>query len=300
MNHTSKQLDFLVIGAQKCGTTTLHKLLDETDCIFVPKEKEAPFFTRREELDRGWPTFYKEVFATAPPKSLKGKVTPQYMTSPDVPAYIFNEMPNVKLVAILRNPIARLKSQYKMLLRRGMVTVELDELIKSFFNHPERWEAARNRPAGPDNEVHCLVPWSEYGRILSNYLKYFPRENILILFQEDLATTPSEVFYQLTRHLGLTEASHPPSLNKRFHVGGRDVRFSRLRELQKTSSAQLIKKLLHRDIRRKVKFWLDQFNNLPDNYEAFLSNESSKKLIKHFSDDTEKLTELFEICTPWK
>ena len=72
------------------------------------------------------------------------------------------------------------------------------------------------------------------------------------------------------------------------------MRFPTLRRFQKVSVIQWIKKLLSPALRRKLKFWLDQLNNLPDDYEPGLSADSHGKLINHFNTDIEQLTQSFE------
>ena len=201
MIQSRNQIDFLIIGAQKCGTTALHKFLEETDCVYVPKEKEAPYFSRPEVVSEGWHAFYTDVFAAAPINSLKGKATPQYMTSPNIPAQIYNEMPDVKLVAILRDPISRLKSQYKMLLRRGIVTNELEDL-QDFFAHPDSWNAARHRPAGPTNEQYIWCHGVSMGVFFPTTLNFFRGVASLFCFKR-LDARPEYVFSQLARHIGL-------------------------------------------------------------------------------------------------
>ena len=113
-----KTLDFLIVGAQKCATTTLFEQLRTHPDIMMPLEKEVPFFTGENVTGEDWTTFAKRYFE-APDGRLWGKVTPQYLCDTDVAGRIASMMPDTKLVVILRDPIERSWSHYRMDVRRG-------------------------------------------------------------------------------------------------------------------------------------------------------------------------------------
>src|SRR5947209_6229116 len=84
----ARALDFMVIGAQKSGTTSLHKYLQPHPALHMLPEKEAPFFSNDAWYDRGWPKFSEEFFANAPRDQLRAKVSPIYMADRRVPARV--------------------------------------------------------------------------------------------------------------------------------------------------------------------------------------------------------------------
>src|SRR4051794_13012479 len=106
--------NFLVVGAQRSGTTIFHQILLTHSEIYVPsRRKEIHFFDRY--FDRGL-NWYKSYF---PPEnaaarySAIGEVTPDYLAIPEVPARIHATLPNCRLIFILRNPIERAYSWYQ-------------------------------------------------------------------------------------------------------------------------------------------------------------------------------------------
>jgi hypothetical protein len=152
----AKTLDFLVIGAHKAGTTALFQYLRRHPQPFLPREKEAGFFSNDYWWDRSWKAFAEEFFDQAPVGALWGKVTPQYMAYPEVPARIRALMPEVKLVAILRNPVDRACSHYRM-------------AVCTLTERCSFEDAAVALQRGPDNPTSYLA-MGQYGRILSSYL----------------------------------------------------------------------------------------------------------------------------------
>src|SRR6266487_1947701 len=114
-----KCLDFIIIGAQKAGTTSLYHYLREHPGIYMPPEKEAPFFTSKGSFLRDWEQFAADYFGAASVEQRWGKATPAYMADPRVAARIHSLMPRVLLIALLRNPVERAYSHYMMSVRRG-------------------------------------------------------------------------------------------------------------------------------------------------------------------------------------
>src|SRR4051794_29068427 len=71
----AKRMDFIIIGAQKSGTTSLYKYLQGHPELYLLPEKEAPFFNYDPSFDRGWDWYCKEFFTKAPREKLWGKAT---------------------------------------------------------------------------------------------------------------------------------------------------------------------------------------------------------------------------------
>ncbi|MGH9436648.1 MAG: sulfotransferase family protein, partial [Terriglobia bacterium] len=113
----ARRLNFFVIGAMKAGTTSLHYYLKEHPGLFLPIEKEIPFFAMDELYERGMDWYLDEFFSKAGTGQLLGTVSPPYMLNSKAAERIYRALPDVKLIALLRDPIDRAKSQYKMLVR---------------------------------------------------------------------------------------------------------------------------------------------------------------------------------------
>jgi hypothetical protein len=218
-----KPLDFMIIGAQKCATTTLFELLRQHPDVNMPLEKEVPFFTDESRSISDWEGYVEKHFGEDDGRLL-GKATPQYMCDPNAAARIHAMMPSTKLVAILRDPIERTWSHYQMGLRRDTETRPFDAAIDPLLSPPS---LQRNRSlpvpthqAGYESESPFYVAWSEYGRILQQYVELFGSDNVLVLFTEDLERDPAGTLDHLLAFIGLPPGFRPSGLGEVMHKGG--------------------------------------------------------------------------------
>lgn len=293
-------LDFLIIGAQKAGTTTLFKLLAEKQNIYMPAEKEAPFFSLDDRYDQGWDWFIREFFSTAPEDRLWGKASPQYMSDPRVPERLSQQLPQVRLIAILRNPIERAFSHYRMIVKRGLEIRGFSEAISQSLD-ASNLQQARLLPAHPSSEMHCYLAWGEYGRILQRYLEFYSISQILILFTEDLERDPQAVLDKTMRFLGLDTGFTPANLGKRYHQGGSKQRVPWLRDVVKKTPLNQLWMLLPASQRRNVAYWFKQFNTVPDEAEQVTMDfQVRQDLIAFFQSDVKLLEDSFKLSVPWQ
>ena len=140
-----KPLDFVIIGAQKSATTALFEHLREHPSIHMPLEKEVPFFTSEHCSTEAWQTFAGQHFGEEDDR-LWGKATPQYLCEPGCAPRIRALAPDVKLVAILRDPVERSWSHYRMGLRRGTEQRDFDDAVRDLLD-PAALDEARGAPA---------------------------------------------------------------------------------------------------------------------------------------------------------
>src|SRR5215831_9979567 len=128
--------DFLVIGAMKCATTTLHEQLARQPGIFMSRPKEPNFFSDDEILARGW-GWYASLFWPAGEADLRGESSTHYTKLPTYPRTVermARHLPRLKLVYVMRHPIDRLISQYVHELTAGRIALGLAEAV---IRHPE-------------------------------------------------------------------------------------------------------------------------------------------------------------------
>lgn len=221
-----KKLDFIIVGAQKCATTTLHEYLNTHPDIFLPADKEAPFFNREDFHLNEYPDYLQKNFPApqAANKKVWGKASPQYMSSPLIPARIKRANSQTKVVAVLRDPIKRALSHYRMAVKRGTEKRSFEEAMLSALR-PMHLTAGRQNCApmhaqGYESEAEFYAAWGEYGRILKGYLDEFGRDRLLIIFTEDLESNPEVTLDKLLQFLGLEPGWRPACLGERFHKGG--------------------------------------------------------------------------------
>lgn len=225
-------LDFIVIGAQKAGTTSLFQYLRAHPQIALPEDKERPFFSHDAAYRRGFDEYVKALaLSAAGPEIRRGTVTPQYMAGavfaaegepsgpseepPEraVPARIARTLPGVRLIAILRDPVERAVSHHRMEQRRAREQRPLEQAIAEQLE-PVALESARHLP----REETGYVVRGEYARILGGYLQELPREQLLVLFTTDLEARPAEVLRRVHEFIGVDPGQVPENLGVRYGV----------------------------------------------------------------------------------
>lgn len=220
-----EHLDFMVIGAAKSGTTTLFEHLRRHPDVWMPAAKEVPYFCSEAYATRSWDEHLRQVFADAPPDKLWGTATPQYMAGAPlsgghageqplefvVPTRIRARLPNVRLIAILRDPVERCVSAYQMSVRRG-IEREKFEIVIGRLMESHALELARREPT--DQNGHVVI--GEYARILSGYYATFEREQLLVVYTSDLSRDPLRTMRRVFSHISADPGFVPANVEARY------------------------------------------------------------------------------------
>lgn len=244
MPSAKNKLDFIVIGAQKAGTTSLFHYLRAHPEIVLPVGKELPYFSQDAMYERGWQTYLEGLvahgFATSEGDRQRrwGTVTPQYMVggvyqptgdaamrdsydARTVPARIADVLPDVRLVAILRDPVQRAVSHHRMSVMHGIERRSFDDATAALLE-PAALDAARKLP----QEKTGYIVWGEYGRILDAYFALFAPEQILVVFTDELERSPAQLLERIHRFIGVAADFEPENLGARYRVGAIERGFS--------------------------------------------------------------------------
>lgn len=182
--------NFLIIGSQKAGTTSLYRILKQHPQIFMAEKKEINFFFKDEEYARGVDV-YATHFADCANQLACGEASPGYICHPKAPARIHALLPNVKLILTVRDPIKRAISQY------------WDN--RRHLNEPLTFAQALDAYLSDEYHPDKIGYFSRgvYMRYIENYLKYFPRENLLILPFEEMVADPSSFYKRIFTFLDI-------------------------------------------------------------------------------------------------
>jgi len=285
-----RPLDFAVIGAQKSGTTTLHRLLSAHPALHLPAEKEADYFNHPERVARGWEWYLAEFFPDAPADARLGTVTPQYMCDPAVPARLAAQCPDARLIAILRDPVERAFSHHRMNVRRGLVSADFETEVRRLLPAP-----AGASPRPEDG----VIERGEYGRILAGFLDFFPRDRLLILYTEDLEADPAGCLARIHDFLGI-ETVLPRYPGRRDHAGGTRRRLPNLKAFVKRTPLRHLLRALPGRVRRTWAYRFDQWNVIPEAAGPVpLSPDVLEKLRARYAADGERLAEIAGAPPPW-
>lgn len=182
------KLDFMIVGAQKCGTTALWEYLGAHPQVGMSKPKEVHLFSAPNyspdwspaEIDHR----YAPWFAHCPEAKKLGEVTPIYMFLPDVAPELKRYNPRLKLIVLLRDCAERATSNYYMQRARGKERLPIGLALLA---EPWRlWRCGNPREKGSPYRFHSYRARSLYSRQLVNLYRHFPSEQVLLVSSVEL------------------------------------------------------------------------------------------------------------------
>ncbi len=194
--------DFLVIGAQKAGTTALYAYLRWHPGITGPSWKEVSFFDRHWARGEGW---YGGQFPLRSEGKLVGEASPSYLFHPLAPERARAVVPNAKLVALLRDPVDRAYSQYQHEVALGREPLSFEDALDA---EDERTRGEVERLVADPRAFsrawwdHTYAARGLYAEQLERWLAVFPREQLLVVPTDELGERPAETYASILAFLG--------------------------------------------------------------------------------------------------
>ncbi len=192
--------DFIIGGAPRSGTTWLHALLSRHPEVFLasPPRPEPKFFLRDDLYARGLAWYSGTWFAGAPARARCGEKSTNYLESAAAARRIARDLPEARLVFILREPAARAWSNYLWSRMNGIETEPFDRAL-ALEEERERTLAPERRFSRP----HAYFSRGLYAQLLEPWFAAIPRERILCLRFEDIRSRPGELAARLHAFLGI-------------------------------------------------------------------------------------------------
>ena len=198
--------NFFLVGAGKSGTTTLHRWLSSHPQIYFPRLKEPNYYTflgedpaTLEPLDRDYATRcittardYERLYQAVAGETIIGDASPLYLYHPRVASRIHSDVPNAKILIVLRNPLERAYSDYRMHVRHGRED-------RDFRNSISEDQGTFRLLVG------CYAQKSLYADQVIRYLELFGRENVLITLFDDLENDPRAMMASIFAFLGIDD-----------------------------------------------------------------------------------------------
>ncbi len=208
--------DFVIIGAQKGGTTSLYAYLRQHPGYRRPKKKEIDFFDQWYDRGVGWYRAHFPLRIARPVAALlrgrpflTGEGSVSYMIDPRVPSRVRRLIPGVKLIALLRNPVDRAYSHYHHEFRAGRERLSFEDAIRA---EPERIAGELERLARDErytsySYLHfTYLTRGRYAEQLERWFALFPRDQILIVKSETFYSDPAGELTRIGQFLGLDPA----------------------------------------------------------------------------------------------
>ena len=267
-----RKIDFLIIGAQKSGTTTLYNWLGQHPDIFLPSIKEILYFAKDEFYEQGegyLDVFYKKLNE----EKVVGGAYVHLMYFSHTAKRIYNYNPNMKLIAVLRNPVDRAYSAYWFARANGWETET--SFDKALAREPERLIGTYQEQAELTYIAH-----GKYAEQIQAYLGFFTKKQIFVLLTEELRNQPNATMKKVFQFLDVApkvnnldfehysnQASYPRFLNlQRFLMSKEDTWYKTIgRKLMSTSTRIWIRKHI---IRTFVRWNRQPFQYPPMNPET--------------------------------
>ncbi len=219
--------DFILVGAQKCGTTWLWRMISEHPQTDLPKKKEIHFFGGIENYQKGI-DWYLNHFKGKSWNSVTGEASTTYFYDnmpywhnptneilfnnemPKIAEIIKNTIPDVKIIVVLRNPVDRAISAYTHVLRviakNHLVKKESSKVWWSLITLAQR------------NKKTRIIEYGYYDRYLKVYKNIFGSNQLkVIVYEDDMVKQPLQTIKGVYQFLGIDDSFIPNSINKRYN-----------------------------------------------------------------------------------
>lgn len=207
--------DFFILGAQKCGTTSLYYYLVKHPSIASAWRKELFFFDSNFQKGLSWyrgqfPFSIRKYYAEHIRKQdfITGEATPSYLFYPNVPKRVAEIFPQVKLIVLLRNPVDRAYSHYRHQVAHGREKLSFEDAIAC---EEERTRGDVEKMMTDENyysynyTIYSYQARGVYIDQLQRWFRWFPREQFLIHSSEDLYTNPATIYRQTLEFLNIPD-----------------------------------------------------------------------------------------------
>ncbi|MBC8047525.1 MAG: sulfotransferase domain-containing protein [Fimbriimonadaceae bacterium] len=299
---------FIVVGANKGGTTSLYHYLKQHPEVYLSPLKEPHYFSKDIDVNlfnhefaqnklqdiekyvngdmqheyhaafvRNWEQ-YKKLYKNVEHQTGIGELSTSYLYSTVAAEEIKNVLPECKIIICLRNPIDRAYSHYRMNIWTGNNN-EFDfykALQQDFHHKPKVW-----------GNAHLYVEIGQYYEQVKRYLDVFGKENVKIIFTEDMKESPQQVIKGLYEFIGV-DSNFNPDTSKNYN----EVFTPRYKNFtywfNKLGIRPLFKKLAPRSLKNIfVKIFYRS-----KNAKGVISPEAKQFLLDQFSEDVKKLSGL--------
>jgi hypothetical protein len=270
---------FLVIGAQKCGTSWIGEMVSQHPEVAVARTKEVHFFNNANNIKKGI-KWYKDHFSIAPGTKAVGEFSPNYFwTSEDekeieescrtrnIPALVQSILPDLQLIISLRDPV--------------------DRAVSAYYHHIR---AGRIRPTQGLLEMaghYGIETMGYYDIHLRKWLEYYPWNRFLILFyEEDLKDDrKTATLNRIFRHIGVDESFKPKGIAQRYNP-----RYTYL-EMHVAHYPRIIKKI--------IRYFVPHRFKMSRRWEIVVQEEEKVTLRERYRAHNNNLSEMLRRKLPW-
>lgn len=298
-NHHLKHPNLFIVGAPKCGTSSLHDWLSQHPEIFMSEPKEPTYFCK--DLYKEAKNFnndknkyfryedkndYLNLFQGATKEKILGEASTRYLASKTAPLKIKQETINPKIIISLRDPIRFMQSYHSQILNE-------DENITD-FQTALNMERERIRGKNIPSMATCpsflyYTKLAQFSKFIDYYFSIFDKKNIKIILLDDLRDKPQEIYQDILEFLKVDNTDFIPQ----FEVKNPNtkLRSNFLKSLWRIYNYTYLKKIYHtitsRSLRKKISFLYKTTQS-----RSPIDKELELKLKKEFRPEVERLSNI--------
>jgi Sulfotransferase domain len=196
----------VILGAQKCGTSSLHNYLTQHPGVIAPLRKEVHYFDVNYGRGEAW---YRGHFGRQGDPGLNLDSSPYYLFHPAVPARMHQLLPDARLIVLLRDPARRAYSHYWHERDKARESLSFEAAIDAEparLGRSEQQLASGEMTFSREHQLHSYLARGRYAEQLERWFAFYPRRRIHVLRFEDFAKDPLGGLNQTLAFLGLPEA----------------------------------------------------------------------------------------------
>lgn len=279
-----KSLDapnFFILGAAKCGTTTLYHLLKQHPDIFLTEDKEPHFFSSESNYKKGITYYLKTYFNNVQGSLCIGEATPQYFHSGGIVAPRIKKDigENVKFIIILRDPVERAWSHYLHMVRDNLEDVSFEQALENEAGQPVETNQLWKNYFSDGLYADQILKW----------LEYYPLDNFLFLFTDDLQKNQKNVVEKIITFLGLGQGNQL-KLGIKANSGGTS-RHEWLSVFLNNPNiiTNMFKHALPHSLRQRIRLFLNFWNLKPFKNKPTMNTEVKNMLRSRYLPANKKL-----------
>lgn len=205
--YSIKKPNFFLLGAGRCGTTSLYHMLRQHPEIHMPREKEPSFFCSYFQVVKE-PISYFNLFVPSNKETAIGEASHVYLSNPETPPVLYSLFPEAKFILIFRNPVNRAYSLYNWMRRNKYEPLEtFEEAIEA---EPERMKSRNFFRQCPQYYYNYLYITSSYYHLQwRRYLQYYSRERFFALSLYEFSRYPIDWIQHIYRFLNVSSTFIP-------------------------------------------------------------------------------------------
>jgi hypothetical protein len=324
-------IQFLIIGAQKAGSSSLFEYMRRHPEIHMPAEKGLNFFNTERMYERGFQWYETRMLHGAAEQCACGEATVEYINgtpfgdlaanarsdppavgdtqelAETVPRRIRAALPQVRLLCVLRDPVARAHSHYRMELLERVESRSFDRAVQELLTP----EALRRERVAPRRTGDYVVN-GEYHRGLSAYLRVFDRAQLEVIFSEELAADAPATLARVFAFTGVRADFVPENLDIRYReaavrqrIPGLNLNIWQARAAgiapvraawhALPARGRALAERSYSALNYRMAMWNAQ-RGVP---ETAISPGARAQLIEHYRPEGEALSEMLGITVPW-